>query len=142
MAYGMVSPGEYLVIVNSKINSLWKKKQLSNFFFICVSDCCDNERIARQWKDTCCKTYSSEYGKVKALLLLLAICLLNKQCDVDTGISCLIRSSWPRWMLSHFDLLRQILLPQLDLKPQEDCVVFNHKKKLCAHLLIYSINSF
>lgn len=42
----------------------------------CVSDCCDNERIAWQWKDTCCQTYSGEYEKAnkskgKSVLLVL-----------------------------------------------------------------------
>lgn len=41
------------------------KSSLGDFFFRCVSDCRYNERIAWQWKDTCCETYSSEYGKVK-----------------------------------------------------------------------------
>lgn len=55
------------------------KKIFSEWFFLVfhyVSDCCYNERIAWQWKDTCCKTYSSEYGKAKKSVAFVPSCMI------------------------------------------------------------------
>lgn len=101
--------------------------------FHCVSDCCYNERIAWQWKDTCCKTYSSEYGKARELVAFVSHLPSCKQHGVNPGISHLIHSCWPMWeMLSHkhLVLLKQVFLPLLDLNPQ-DCILFSHEKELC-----------